>query len=399
MGRKRGAHSKAGETADRLREYHATIAAVGRLALSDVGLDDLLQAVTEKIAAVVGLRYVKVLAYQPETNDLLVTAGVGWKPGVVGHARMSTEMASPPGRAFQTNEAVTVQNLPESEEFRWSDLLREHDIVSLLNVPIKTEATTYGVLEIDATRADRISDDARNFLLAVAALLAPAIERRGADEVARAATLAAVTAAGEREVLLREIHHRVGNNLQALLGLIHSSRRKAAAPDGSPDGSDVFDALTARLIDMIDTHRQLLTAETAQAIELGGYLTALCQRLLKAHPHIRLETEIDPTELAVARAVPVGLVVNEIITNAVKHAFPGGGAGAIRVRFSADQARGEGVLVVTDDGAGMDAARRSGQGLGLLASLAGQIGGTIERSDAPGGGTRYAVRFPLAVAD
>jgi two-component system, sensor histidine kinase PdtaS len=381
------------ETVDHLRDYHATIAAVGRLALSDLELDDLLQTVTEKVAATVGLRYVKILEYQPETNDLLVKAGVGWKPGVIGHARMSTELSSPPGRAFQTNQPVTVQNLPENQEFRWSDLLREHSVVSLLNVPLNTETATYGVLEIDATRADRISDDARNFLLAVAALLGPAIERRRAEEIARSATVAAATAASERELLLRELNHRVGNNLQALLGLIHTSRRKAEAAEPG-----VFDLLIQRVNAMIDSHLQLSADEKGQRIELGGYLISLSHRLLKPYPRIRLESEIGQAEIGLGRAVRVGLIVNEIITNAVKHAFPGDAGGIVRVEFKADVGRGEGRVVVADDGRGIGARPRSGQGLGLVASLANQIGGTIERSDMPGGGTRYEMRFPLTTA-
>jgi two-component system, sensor histidine kinase PdtaS len=84
----------------------------------------------------VEIHHVKVLQYRPRTSDLLIVAGVGWKEGVVGSATLSADLRSPPGRAFKTAEPVSVHNLPEQGEHVYSDVLKDHRILSLLNVPI-----------------------------------------------------------------------------------------------------------------------------------------------------------------------------------------------------------------------------------------------------------------------
>jgi two-component system, sensor histidine kinase PdtaS len=107
---------------------------IGRLAGEKADLSRFLDRAVVQIARAVEIHHVKVLQYRPSTSDLLLVAGVGWKEGAVSTATLSTDLRSPPGRAFQTAEPVSITNLDEQDEFVRSDFLKEHGIVSLANV-------------------------------------------------------------------------------------------------------------------------------------------------------------------------------------------------------------------------------------------------------------------------
>ncbi|MBW3709912.1 hypothetical protein DTB58_40155, partial [Streptomyces griseus] len=92
------------------------------------------------------IKHVKVLCYRPDHGDLLIVAGVGWKPGVVGHTTFALDNASVAGRSMQTAAPVIVEDLPNDPEFRSHPSLREHGIVSLVNVPVRIDGRTWGVL-------------------------------------------------------------------------------------------------------------------------------------------------------------------------------------------------------------------------------------------------------------
>src|ERR687889_178601 len=113
-------------------------------------LDALLAEAAAHAAAALRVERAKVLQHRPGTDDLLVRAGVGWDPGVVGRAALPAGAASPPGRAFRTGAAVMVEDLRAAEGFEWSGLLREHGVVSLLDVPVRLPGgAVWGVLEAD----------------------------------------------------------------------------------------------------------------------------------------------------------------------------------------------------------------------------------------------------------
>ncbi|XUJ34604.1 GAF domain-containing protein [Bradyrhizobium japonicum] len=89
-----------------------------------------------QIARAVEIHHVKVLQYRPDTSDLLLIAGVGWKDGAVRTATLSADLRSPPGRAFQTAEPVSIRDFADQNEFVRSEFLAEHGIVAVSNVPI-----------------------------------------------------------------------------------------------------------------------------------------------------------------------------------------------------------------------------------------------------------------------
>ncbi len=114
----------------------ALVASFGGRALDEgLDLDALLGEAAAHAAAGLGVKRAKVLRYRSASDDLLVCAGIGWVPGVVGHVTLSADLASPPGRALRTNEGVAIPDIRTAEGFNYSDLLRAHSVVALLNWP------------------------------------------------------------------------------------------------------------------------------------------------------------------------------------------------------------------------------------------------------------------------
>ena len=167
----------------------ALIASFGVRALEqDLDLDALLAQAVTHAAAGLGVERAKVMQHRPDSDDLLIRAGVGWKPGVVGHATLPAGMASPPGRALRSGAAVALEDLRVAEGFAWSDLLREHGVISLLNVPVRVPGkAAWGVLEADAEVPRRFGREHEHFLLSLASLLGPAILRLEAEAELRSA--------------------------------------------------------------------------------------------------------------------------------------------------------------------------------------------------------------------
>src|SRR5918998_2235006 len=186
-------------------------------------LDALLAEAAAHAAAALRVERAKVLDHRPDTDDLLVRAGVGWQPGVVGHARLPAGMASPPGRALLTGSAVAVEDVRMDENFEWSGLLRQHGVVSLLNVPVRLPGgAAWGVLEADAEAPRRFRREHRHFLLSLAGLLGAAIRRL------------------EVEAALRMSEALKGAILQAALDCIVTIDHESRVMEGNPAAERTF---------------------------------------------------------------------------------------------------------------------------------------------------------------
>jgi two-component sensor histidine kinase len=358
-------------------QRQGAIARFGTRALAALDLQALLQYAVEEVAMAVDAEYVKILEYRPATQDLLVRAGVGWKEGTVGHETLPVHTRSPPGRTFLTREPLRITDIQHSEEFDYSDLLKEHGVVSLVNVPIAWDGHTYGVLEIDSRSFTDFLDDTIHFLHGFANFLAAAIQRKRHEE--------------EREILFRELQHRIKNSLQMIVALLRLERRK-----GDPNGLDrVTEAVQAISL----AYDQLQGSREIKRVSLEGYLGKLCgeimPRLIGSRP-IQVESDIEPVWLDFDKAVVLGLVSNELVTNSVKHAFSEDASGIVRVTFHVED--GDGILVVEDDGRGAFTGDQARPGMGsqLVPAMARQLGGALEVDTEHRPGTRHILRFPLA---
>jgi two-component sensor histidine kinase len=184
----------------------------------------------------------------------------------------------------------------------------------------------------------------------------------------------------EKEVLLMEIHHRVKNNLQVMASLLHlqGAYVEGAAARAALEESE------ARIRCMALIHEKLYSSKDLASIEFGGYLRDLVASLIESHRPITtrvvIDVAADPVRLETDRAIPCGLVLNELISNSLKHGYPDGRAGRVRVAMTGDAATGI-RLTVRDDGVGwpaqFDPSRSASMGLKLVYILAKQLRGDL----------------------
>lgn len=200
----------------------------------------------------------------------------------------------------------------------------------------------------------------------------------------------------EKTILLNEVHHRVKNNLQVISSLLnlqstHTSDPRLRAALGESQ---------SRVRAMALTHQLLYERKDYSRIDLGEYLERLAQSLAGTYRESRANVALTrtlPEErqfVDFERAISCGLVVNELVTNAFKHAFPDGRDGEIRIELQATD--DELVLIVADDGVGLpegfDLAKISSLGLQLVPLFVEQIGGRFSLE--PGPGVRFSMFFP-----
>jgi len=186
-------------------------------------------------------------------------------------------------------------------------------------------------------------------------------------------------------LLLQELTHRVKNSLQFIAATVmiesHSHQ--------SGQGKAALERVSHRITALGHLYSKLTNADTVEAVDATTYLEELCRDLvasirMQGDTSIVLKTDIESQRLPTDRAIPIGLIVNELVTNAVKYAFPGEAKGTVMVTLK--RGAGELRLTVADDGQGLDP-RRADSGLGgrLVDGFAHQLGGQVEwKSDSHG---------------
>ena len=253
--------------------------------------------------------------------------------------------------------------------------------VDYVEVPVVPEILRSKVavfVDLDRKRRDlqRLND----------ALQAEIAQRRNAEE--------AVRHSREKEVLLQEIHHRVKNNLQIITSLLRMQSR--AVQD--PAFSEALRECQNRVASMALIHDKLYRARDLARVSFGEYVRDLTNNILSSYAlparSVRVRLDIDDLSLSLDYAVPCGLILNELMSNCLKHAFPVGHSGTVYIGFHAEGEE-ELCLVVRDDGVGVpadvDLGRTSSLGWRLIRALVEQLGGVVQCQTA--GGTSVEIRF------
>jgi PAS domain S-box-containing protein len=207
------------------------------------------------------------------------------------------------------------------------------------------------------------------------------------EDVTERVTLEREHAAAHERIgmLLRELTHRVKNSLQLIASMVWIEARNHK----SGEGKAALERVSHRITALGQLYSQLSKADTVEAVDAATYLDELCRDLIasvhkEGGASIVLKTDIESELLPTGRAIAIGLIVNELVTNAVKYAFPGEAKGTVVVTLkrAAEELR----LTVADDGQGLDPQRAdSGLGGRLVDGFAQQLGGQVERkSDSQG---------------
>ncbi|ACI53248.1 signal transduction histidine kinase [Gluconacetobacter diazotrophicus PA1 5] len=206
-----------------------------------------------------------------------------------------------------------------------------------------------------------------------------------------------------QELLMKEVHHRVKNNLQIVASLLNLQVSRIRQPEAREEFAQARDRVRA----LATLHRYLYAEGELFSLSMEHFATELCGQIFQAAGEDRdgrivLSVSAEKLALEPDQAVPLALIITEIVTNAIKYAFPDGRRGTITVRLNQVDAR-QARLEIADDGIGLAQGRlratvdRTGIGMQLIRGFARQLGGTLTIVEE--GGTRYILPFPLKGGD
>ena len=203
----------------------------------------------------------------------------------------------------------------------------------------------------------------------------------------------------QKDMLMREVNHRVKNSLHMIASLLSLQGDGIEDPDTRRQFADAHN----RVSTVAQLHQRLYQTDKLQSVEFDQYLHGMCNDLsnfmLSEGEDYILEVEADPAEFSTDRAIPLALIVNELVTNAFKYAYPTGSEGTIRVTFNRQEDGGY-ILVVSDQGTGLKPdfqPSRGGLGMTIVTSLCLQLGASLSFGPtSEAGGARFAVSLPPA---
>ncbi len=340
------------------------VARLGAQALTELGLQRFFDNSVKTIAATLDVELVKILELVPGDAELLLRAGSGWRPGLVGTALVSTDRDSQAGFTLAAGGPVIVENLASESRFIGQPLLRQHGVVSGLTIPIAgRDGRTYGVLGVHTTKPRTFSENDVSFLAAVANMIAGAIQRRQLDQ--------------RHELMIRELRHRSGNLFAQLLALFSQTAKT------SKNIAELVPKYEARVLALANAHR-LITESGWRSASLTEILNPLLapylDRVTLAGPDVFLEP--DPT-------FGLSAAVHELATNASKYGSLSARAGRVEVAWSVQRTE-LGLTLLFDwkerNGPPHKRTRRPGFGSKLIHTvIERQLNGKVQQSFGPKG--------------
>jgi two-component system, sensor histidine kinase PdtaS len=371
----------------RLRQQ-SLLGEFGRSAMQTRDIGQILQRATELCAQGLETPLAKVLEYIPDEKRLLVRAGVGWAPDTIGQVSLGIDMESPAGYAFHTGQMVISNHLQEETRFRTPKLLSDHGIKRAINVLIARGGEghlPFGVLEADSPDPGQFDRADADFLAGFAGLLGIAIERQHADADLKAAL-------DHQAMLTREMSHRVKNSLASVVGLLRVQGRNAQ----SEEVQNALKDAASRITTIAEVHDHLWRSNKIGFVDIADFAGELCRKLQGTLAH-NVSCAFDPLMISADKAIPLGLLINEIVTNSAKHAYTGR-SGEIQV--SGERRDAELHVEVSDQGIGLPKdfdidQPRASLGFKVIKSLIAQLDGRIAVASNTPNGVTIQLDVPL----
>jgi two-component sensor histidine kinase len=302
-------------------------------------------------------------------------------------------------RMIQTGRPIIVQNTFTDPDW----ILQEgwEKLQSYVSAPIQVTGQTVGFLNVDGTRPGQFGPADAQRLEAFAYHAATAMQNarlyeQAQQEIAerKQAEEQIKTSLKEKEVLLKEIHHRVKNNLQVISSLLYLQSKQI----DNKKILGMFQESQHRVRSMALIHERLYQTEDLASVDFDEYLHQLASYLFRSYGAtsnlIQLNISASHVSLGIDAAIPCGLIVNELVSNSLKHAFVQGQPGEILIEISVDR-EGQHRLVIKDNGVGLpdrvNLDNTRSLGLQLVSTLVNQLEGSIkvEREN----GTRFEITF------
>ncbi len=266
----------------------------------------------------------------------------------------------------------------------------ELGLESLAVVPLYRYDELIGALNVGSFKRHNFSQTEKELLIAIGNEVGVVIAKLRADELIRAAL-------NERETLLKEIHHRVKNSMQVISSLLSLQAAKAA-----PEAIEVLNESQKQIRSMALIHEKLYRSSSLAEIDFADYVESLIDELLRMYNvplgAITITVDIENVQLGVDTAIPCALIINELVSNSLKYAFPDRRPGDVTVALQ--RTNGAHTLTVGDGGVGfpadVDFRATDSLGMQLVATLVGQLDGTITLDRTKG--TTFIITFKPADA-
>jgi two-component system, sensor histidine kinase PdtaS len=375
----------ASDTDGKLRRQLIAFAQFTTRSLNERDIASLMLDACLRARAGMDTTHAKIMEYLPDSDRLLLRAGVGWKEGYVGQYQVAPDLDTPIGQAFALSQPVPIPDYATASFYRYPAILKEHGCVASLNVPVRTDRGNFGVLEVDHTATRTFTEDDVHFLTGLGNTMARAVELRRVLN-------AMESALDEKQLLVREMNHRIKNNL-GLVGAMLSLQARSFA---DPEAREELTKAVARINNLALVHDRLqLFTSSVTAIDAAGHFQELCHMLRSLLPRrVSLTARCSGTIPGDA-VESLTLIANELVTNAAKHAFADRDGGEIEVGFRQEGAGWR--LWVQDNGRGSppEPAEGPGRSFGrqLLATLAARLNAEVR--SVTDGGTRVEVSSGL----
>jgi len=253
-------------------------------------------------------------------------------------------------------------------------------------VPLYAQDAVIGVLNVGSATPRTFSQEEKDLLVAIGYEAGTVMAKLQADELIREALK-------ERETLLKEIHHRVKNNMQIVSSLLSLQAAQAT----ERETVEMLNESQRRIRSMALIHETLYRSGSLAEIDFGDYVGGLIEELRRmyhiAEGAITITVDIENVRFGVDTAVPCALIVNELVSNCLKHAFPDGRTGEVTVALQ--RANGAYALTVADNGVGfpadLDFRTTDSLGMQLVTALVYQLDGTLELNRE--NGTAFVISF------
>ena len=320
------------------------VARLGERALTESDLQKLFDEAVEMIGAIFNVRLVKILELVPGDAEVVLRAGIGWSPGLIGVAHVTTGRESLAGFTLASGRPVVSENLATETRFTGAPLLHEHAVVSSLSSPIAgRDGRAYGVLSAHSTELRKFSEYDMAFLAAVANVMAGAIQRRQLDH--------------RQELMIRELRHRSGNLFSQLLALFSQTAKNSKTVEA------LVTKYEARVLALANAHRLITEGgwKSAPLRELlNNLLAPFLDRISFSGPDVFLEP--DPT-------FGISMALHELATNASKYGSLSQRPGRVEITWRVDRTeRGLTLLLDWQERGGPEpkARRRPGFGSKLI---------------------------------
>lgn len=394
-----------------VRKYNRQLLALQNISLaisSSQDLEFVLQTIGKEMAVLLNARACAISRWDRKTNTLhpLIEYGPDdWWEGEQDDPVYHVDDYPLTAQVLARRESVQLAVNDPGTEPAEAAYMRRFNIATLLMLPMIYQDRVVGLVELMDNVESHFSDNQVTLAQLLANQAAAAIENLRLYQQARQeladrqrAEAQITTSLHEKEVLIKEIHHRVKNNLQIISSMLNLQSRHVTRENAL----EAFAESQNRVRSMALIHEKLYQSKSLAWIDFAEYIESLTAYLFQSYTisagKVSLKMQVESVVLDLDTAVPCGLLINELVTNALKHGYPNGQTGEICIDFRLDDNQNL-TLVVSNSGgvkfpAGLDIYTSTSLGLQIVNALVYQLDGTVELARDPY--TTFKISFPFS---